>query len=416
MQQRAPVIEAPSRRQGPRPLALHLATAMLTWMSSAAVSTLSSSASPLWKAELRSEAAEVAAAAERLAPGRLSAAVAREGSARLARFLAAVDAYRAHPWRRDLDDPPPLAEIAGSRVLDYRRSRSTRSRARPVLLVPSLINGHQILDLRRERSFVRALAAAGAAPFVVDWGEPGAAAAELTLTDYVTDRLEPALDAVRAATGRPPVVLGYCMGGLLALALAERRRADVAGLVLLASPYDFHAERPERARLLAAALPLFEPAIAATGTLPVDAVQALFHALDPLMVPRKFLAFGRLDPGSPEAAAFVALEDWLNGGPPLAAPVAREALGGWYGANTPARGEWRIAGRAVDARAFDQPALVMVPRADRIVPPGSASALADALPRADLVRVGAGHIGMIAGRSAPETVWRPISDWIAART
>jgi len=64
---------------------------------------------------------------------------------------------------------------------------------------------------------------------------------------------------------------------------------------------------------------------------------------------RKFLAFARMDPTHPKAAAFVALEDWLNDGVPLAAPVARECLAGWYGANTPATGQWRVAGKVVEA-------------------------------------------------------------------
>ena len=41
------------------------------------------------------------------------------------------------------------------------------------------------------------------------------------------------------------------MGGLLALALALRRQAEIGCLALLATPWDFHAGRAEQARLLA---------------------------------------------------------------------------------------------------------------------------------------------------------------------
>src|SRR3546814_20571111 len=68
----------------------------------------------------------------------------------------------------------------------------------------------------------------------------------------------------------------------------------------------------------------------------------------PQLVVRKFLAFGRLDAASRKAEEFVALEDWLNDGVPLAAPVARECLGRWYGDNATARGQWRLAGCPVD--------------------------------------------------------------------
>jgi pimeloyl-ACP methyl ester carboxylesterase len=61
------------------------------------------------------------------------------------------------------------------------------------------------------------------------------AVADAGLGDYFADAGE-ALDAVRAA-GRPPVVVGHSMGGLLALAVAASRPADVRGLVLVDPVY-----------------------------------------------------------------------------------------------------------------------------------------------------------------------------------
>jgi polyhydroxyalkanoate synthase len=101
-----------------------------------------------------------------------------------------------------------------------------------------------------------------------------------------------------------------------------------------------------------------------------------------------------------------------NDGVPLAAPVARECLAGWYGANTPARGEWRVAGLAVDPAALRLPAFVAVPARDRIVPPESARPLAGLIAGAALHQPGAGHIGMVAGSSAERALWRPLRAWI----
>jgi polyhydroxyalkanoate synthase len=176
-------------------------------------------------------------------------------------------------------------------------------------------------------------------------------------------------------------LVGYCMGGLLALPPALTHPDKVSGLVCLAAPWDFHAERPHQARLIGAALPALEPMLRQAGELPVDAIQALFAGLDPLLVVRKFVKFAGLDPASPSAAQFVALEDWLNDGVPLAAEVTRECLGGWYGGNTPVKGEWRFAGQPVNPREIKVPTLIVVPLPPSCPPlsagPGGADAPGD---------------------------------------
>ncbi|WP_245761955.1 alpha/beta fold hydrolase [Falsiroseomonas stagni] len=321
-------------------------------------------------------------------------------------LLAGIAAYRRHPFARDLPDPPAIWTEGDTRLLDHAPGS-----AGPVaVFVPSLVNRAQVLDLMRGRSMMRFLAGQGVRPLLLDWGWPGAAERDFSLTDYIAGRLERAL----AALPGPVVLVGYCMGGLLALAAALRRPDRVRALGLLATPWDFHPTPADadRARAAAALLPGLEPLMQASGTLPVDAIQTLFAGLDPFGIPQKFRAFARLDPASDRAAQFVALEDWLNDGVPLAAPVAREALGGWYGANTPMRGAWRVAGAVVDPGALAMPVFCAVPHRDRIVPPASARALAARLPQARLHEAASGHIGMAAGGNAEAALWRPLLDWL----
>ena len=193
-----------------------------------------------------------------------------------------------------------------------------------MLFVPSLINRAYVLDLAPGRSMLRWLAAHGIHPLLLDWGWPGEAERRFTMTDYVAGRMERAM----AAAGPDTVLAGYCMGGTLAVAAAQRRPDLVRALALLAAPWDFHAPDPVRAIQAAEMLPLLEPALAFNQTLPVDMLQVLFALLDPWGVADKYRSFARLDPASERATLFVALEDWLNDGIPLAAPVARECLGG----------------------------------------------------------------------------------------
>ena len=381
----------PMLRRGPRPLLLHLGLAKLPdWQ---AASGGWSGAWPSWNAGSPS--------APRPDPA----------------LIAGIAAYRRHPWRRDLPDPPAIWSEGDTRLLDYGagspglgNSPGNSPGGPVVLVVPSLVNRATVLDLAPGRSMLRWLVGAGVRPLLLDWGWPGEAERRFALTDYVAGRLERAILAVDG----PVVLAGYCMGGLLAVAAAERRPDRVRALALLATPWDFHAEDAGKARRVAALLPKLEPALAATGTLPVDALQALFSMLDPGAVAAKYRAFAALDQGSEAARGFVALEDWLNDGIPLAAPVAREALGLWYGANAPARGEWRVAGLPVRPEALRLPAFVAVPGRDRIVPPEGARPLAERIAGAVLHQPASGHIGMVAGRRAEAALWAPLLEWLRA--
>ena len=108
--------------------------------------------------------------------------------------------------------------------------------------------------------------------------------------------------------------------------------------MFLATPWDFHAEGSGPATANSRLMALAKPFVDLWGELPVDLLQAAFASLDPLLAARKFIRFADLDPSSEAAATFVALEDWLNDGVPLAAPVARACIEDWYGANSPAAG------------------------------------------------------------------------------
>lgn len=341
-----PDAPAPLRRRGPRPLLLHLM--LEQWQPARLTSSDSPDGSPNWSSVWQSWSAALAAAVKGDTPPQGAPAPDPE-------LLAGIAAYRRHPWQRRLPDPPTIWREGGSRLLDFGRAGDP-----PVLFVPSLVNRAYVLDLAPGRSFLRWLAAQGTRPLLLDWGWPEAAERRFTLTDYVAGRLDRALMAIDT----PVVLAGYCMGGLLAVAAAERRPERVRGLALLATPWDFHAANPEQAKLLGQTLPLLEPALHFADTMPVDLLQMLFALLDPGSVAAKYRAFGRLDQGSDRAWQFVALEDWLNDGVPLAAPVARECLGGWYGENLPARGEWRIAGLPVEPAALSVPGFVAVPGRD----------------------------------------------------
>lgn len=382
----------PGRRPGPRPLALHLMLA-----------SLRSSGSPdAWP----NSSADWQKLIDRLARPSGTNGLTLGPDAALVHGIAA---YRRHPWSRDIESPEAVWSEGETLLRDFGGDGKG---AAPVLLVPSLVNRATILDLSAARSMARYLAGAGLRVFLLDWGWPDASARTLDLDALITGRLARAIEAAIGAFGEGGRVtlVGYCMGGLLTTAAAQLVPERISGLALLATPWDFHAgvEAPaDMVRILEA----LEPVMAATGTIPVDLVQMLFSVTDPHAVGEKYRAFGQAAQDSDRARQFVAIEDWLNDGVPLAAPVARQCLRDWYGANAPARGTWRVAGQTIVPQTLRLPCFAAIPDRDRIVPPGSAMALAGAIPGTTIVTPKAGHIGMVAGASAHQALWAPLADW-----
>jgi polyhydroxyalkanoate synthase subunit PhaC len=399
----------PDRRLAPRPLPAHLASAAMLWLTSRA-------ALPVLKAvSLPSNVSgrqllDLAAEFDALGTERVERAVAVEVAHRTERYLAGLDAYRRHPYRRHSASPPIVWQEGTTQLLDYGPDGA----APTVLVVPSLINRYYVLDLLPERSFLQHLAGCGLRVLVINWQAPGSQELHFDLADYIVKRLEPAFAAARQIAGAPIGVVGYCMGGLLSLALTLRCQPEIACLALLATPWDFYAEGILSLRLARATDSLVRLS-GRGGKVPVEAIQTLFYILDPFSAVRKFIRFANLDPDSGEARSFVALEDWINDGVPLSIRVARSCARSWYRANKPGRGLWRLAGQLVRPQALCRPALVVVPGHDRIVPPGSAEPLAAAFGGATLLRPPLGHVGMMAATRAPGVLWTPIANWLLAR-
>ncbi len=291
--------------------------------------------------------------------------------------LTGLDLYATAARIPRAPKPPSVATLGGACL------RSHGGSGRPLILVPSLINPPHILDLDGDTSLAAALTP-HAHVLLLDWG-PASARAEHSIAGHIEAILVPLI----AALGEPPALLGYCLGGTMAIAAAGL--TSVNRLATLAAPWQFAAypatSRAALARIWASA----RGPSAGFGALPMEVLQAAFWALDPARTVAKFAAFADLDPASDEARRFVMLEDWANEGEPLPLPAAREMVEDLFGADLPGQGRWRVGGRVV----VPGPGLHLLAARDHIVPAATAAP-------GETVAIEAGHVGMIVGRARHE--------------
>jgi polyhydroxyalkanoate synthase len=308
---------------------------------------------------------------------------------------AALEGLRKYQEAERAPAPAPMPALDGAHGATLREYGGEGPN---VLFVPSLINPPNVLDMG-ERSLLRWLSRQSRRVLLLDWGWPGPDRRDMSVAGHVEQILLPLM----ARLGGPVDLVGYCLGGTMALAAAGPGRAR--SVATLAAPWHFDGfadeSRAGLARLWAGA----QPTVETLGLLPMEVLQSAFWNLDPARTIGKFEAFAGLE--GAEARTFVMLEDWANDGPPLSQGAAREMFEGLFRDDLAGTGWWEVAGAAVDPAALRIPLLNIVSTTDRIVPAATA-------PRAgERLDLALGHVGMVVGGRAPEMVWQPLAGWLS---
>ena len=296
--------------------------------------------------------------------------------------------------------PAPAAPVhaaAGSaRLLRYGEPNDRA----PIIFIPSLINPPQVLDISENRSLLRGMGAAGHDVYLVDWGYPTRDDATLNLAGHIVHRLLPLI----ASLPQPPILVGYCLGGSLAIGAAHV--APVRAVAAIAAPWEFDGFPPTDRQRIAALWQGARATCATLGYVPMEVLQSGFWALDPDRTIRKYAAFLDMPPGSDKERAFLAVEDWANAGPPLTFAAGADLFDNFYAGNAPASGAWRVAGQPIAIATLPCPGLSIRSSTDRIVPAAASPLLHET------ETLALGHVGMILGSEAPTLLWKPLSDWL----
>lgn len=327
-------------------------------------------------------------------------------------FLAGVQKYQTYPWQRTAPNHPVVTQVGRVRLLQVSSAEEEgHTPLPPVVLVPSVINKAYIFDLLPQQSLAQFLAEQGHPVYVLDWGDGQQSGTPLSVERLIVQHLLPLLSQVAQRHGQPAALVGYCLGGLFALAASVVQPELVRALACVATPWDF-AQTPTH-KLVQQGEQIYRTLLQNLPFLPVDVVQAQFAMLSPYGAIRRMSGLLQVHEQA-QLQRMVAIEDWLSDGVPLERELAHTIMFDWHLHNLPAKGAWQVLGKTISPAGLQQPLFVAIPENDVIVPKAAAVALAAEAQSSMMVKVPAGHIGLMVGRKALEKFYRPLALFLRA--
>lgn len=301
------------------------------------------------------------------------------------------------------------------RLLRYQRGGAPLLHPTPVLLIPSLINRHYVLDLLPGRSFVQFLVEQGHDVFLIDWGTPGPEDRFLTFETFCDRYIRRALRATCRAAGQAQAhVLGYCLGGTLAAIHAALWPERIASLTALAAPIDFHDHGLLSIWTRSQSFNV-DALVNAFGNVPWPLMQASFQLLKPTMNLVKLKQLIERSNDDVFLDTFFAIETWGIDAVSFPGECYRRYVKALYKDNALMQDSFTLGGRPVRLSDIRCPTLSVSLEHDHIVPWQSCAAL-DSRVGAEVhehLHLPGGHVGAVIAKSAARNLWPQLSDfWV----
>lgn len=303
----------------------------------------------------------------------------------------------------------------------FRYLTEAPTRELPVLLVPPLAAPPICFDLRRGCSLVEHLLAAGHPVYLVDYGRIGFSDRELGLEHWVDEVIPSAVSTVSAdAGGRPVQLVGWCLGGIMALlAAAADPTLPINAIAAVASPFDF-----AQVRLLQTLSPfmrlggdrLLDPLYRFLGGAPAPLVRRAFQltSIDKELT-KPLAKLCNLDDRD-YLAQIEAVEHFTRHMHAYPGRTFGQLYHRFFRVNELANGHFALQGRDIELSAVTAPVLSIAGDRDVLAPVGASHHVAGLLPNAREVRLEigpGGHLGVLTGRSARATTWAWIDRFFA---
>lgn len=289
----------------------------------------------------------------------------------------------------------------------------------PVVFVMSLVSKPWILDLTFGQSFIQYMLAQGFDVFMIDWGIPRPEDKHLRFEDYVQDLMPECFAHVQQATGEDEfTILGYCMGGMLALMYAATNPdAPLKNLVTAATPVDMNGmglfSKWSNSKYFDV-----DRLVDTVGNIPPEMMLRSFELMRPM---DRLGGYIRLidnlwDPQF--VYGFRIMYKWTNEQIPFPGECYRQFTKELMWENKLMTGELNLGGKRVDLSQVKVPLFNAMAEHDHIAPYAATSPLSSLVGSTDKLDVvlKGGHVSLVAGKNAVGRLWPGVADWLSHRS
>jgi polyhydroxyalkanoate synthase len=302
------------------------------------------------------------------------------------------------------------------KLLRYRPRAEGLKYQTPLLLVPSLINRHYVLDLMPGKSFAESMVQRGFDVFCIDWGTPGDEDRFVSFDDVVDRALGRAIRVASKMVPHEKVhLLGYCMGGTLTAIHGAVHPERIASMITLAAPIRFN-DGSLLSRWTNVKGFDVDVLVNTLGTVPWQLLQSAFLMLRPTLSLSKAVSLLDRAWNDEFLDGFLALETWGNDNVSLPGEFYRRYIKALYQEDGLLAGRFSLAGQRVDLKRITFPTLAVSFEHDNIVPGPSAGVLIEAIgsPVKQHLHLPGGHVGAVVSKHAAKTLWPQLEAFYAA--
>jgi polyhydroxyalkanoate synthase len=315
--------------------------------------------------------------------------------------------------------PKDVIHKRGTLKLYHYRAQSDEVYRVPVMLVMSLVSKPYILDLTPGQSLVEFLVQKGFDVYMIDWGVPRAEDKNLRLEDYVLDFIPECVTKVQEESGETDVsVVGYCMGGQLAVMYAALHpEGPLKNLAVFTTPVNSEGMKLMRQWSDPRYFDV-DRIVDTLGNVPPELMFASFDMLRPVSQ-----AVGRVKLwdnmwNDEFTKSFRMFDRWAADQIPFPGECFRQTTKEIMWGNKLCKNELELGGKRVDLRNIRAPFIHVVAEHDHIVPYESAKELVQLVGSEDKreVMMKGGHVSLVAGGNAIYRLWPQLDSWLAERS